>query len=308
MPEWIFKPERPPKWRFGFLGVPHDAATTLGRPGARYAPDRIRGIFRDFVRWGRVQDGMLAEVETDRLIDMREVEVADFGNVPLAYYDPEVAAQQTTDAVKAILDQGYFPLIVGGDHGITFPCIRALHDTTTGRVGIIQIDGHLDLMDRNPSQGHLSGSSVFRRTLELGRVRGANIVQVGVRGYARTRDLQAARESGLRRITAQEFRRIGPERAAERALDWAGDGTERIYFTLDIDGIDPAHAPGGPWPEPGGLVGVDALDFIRRIAGHLHAADIAEVNPLIDLNETASIFAVRALLDIVVAQVSRVGH
>ena len=288
----------PPHDRYGFVGVPWDAATTLGYPGARYAPPAVRDALRGVFDW-RLRDGQLADAD-DGIVDLSDVEVADFGDIPLAYHNPDRCAEQEYDAVTQVLREGFLPLIVGGDHGVTYPAVRALHDHTPGMVGVIQLDAHNDLMDRSARQGHLSGSSGMRRSLELARVDGANFVAVGLRGYTTIEQYQASRSLGVTRITAKRFAEIGVEQAATEALDAACRGTDAVYLTIDLDVLTNAEAPGTGWPEPGGLTAADVIRFVRRVAPHVHAVDVAELNPLLDRrNAATTLLAARILLDVI---------
>jgi formiminoglutamase/agmatinase len=158
----------------------------------------------------------LADQDTG-IVDLSAVEVADYGDVALSYHNTEQTVEQTTLAVRRALMAGYLPLIVGGDHGITFPAVKALHDHTTGRVGLIQLDAHCDLMDYSERQGRYSGSSGMRRSLELDRLRGPNLVQVGLRGYTTVEQYEVGQRLGVRRISATRFAEIGA-RSSSRGL------------------------------------------------------------------------------------------
>jgi agmatinase len=152
--------------------------------------------------------------------------------------------------------------------------LKALHDHTPGRIGLIQLDAHCDLMDYSERQGRYSGSSGMRRSLELERMRGSNLVQVGLRGYTTVEQYEIGQQLGARRISATRFTEIGARAAATEALAVAGAGTDAIYLTVDMDAIN----PGTGWPEPGGLTGQQAIDFVRAgTVSYIAAMDIAEV-------------------------------
>jgi formiminoglutamase/agmatinase len=153
-------------------------------------------------------------------------------------------------------------------------------------------------MDYSDRQGRYSGSSGMRRSLELERVSGANFVQVGLRGYTTVEQFQMGQQLGVRHISAARFAEMGVKAAAAEALAWAGDETEAIYLTVDLDVLNPGEAPGTGWPEPGGLTGQQLLDFVQIVAPHVAAIDIAELNPVYDSPaRTTAIFAARLLLD-----------
>jgi formiminoglutamase/agmatinase len=303
MTNYLLKPRNKPKWRFAYIGIPHDAATTLGNPGARFAPQQVRQCLKGIFDW-RLQDYQLVDIEKGLLIDFSSTEIADYGDISLSYYDTEKTVDETSQAVLTNLKSGYIPLIVGGDHGITYPCVKALHDSCAGSIGLIQLDAHCDLMDYSKRQGRHSGSSGMRRSLALERLAGPNLVQVGLRGYTTVEQYQMGEQYGLRRISASQFTEMGAYEAAKQALEWSKDGTEAVYLTIDMDVITPGEAPGTGWPEPGGITGQAVMDFVRTVAPDIAAIDIAELNPLCDSRtNTTSILAARLLMDFITARV-----
>lgn len=299
MPDQLLRPRVEPKIRFGYLGVPYDAATSIANPGARYGPAALREQFKLLLA-KRVVDGKVIDMDRGEVVDLSAVEIADFGDVALSFYDTEKPLAQTTSAVREIIDAGYIPLVVGGDHGITYPAFRALHEATSGALGLIQLDAHCDMLDFSERQGRLSGSSGMIRSLELGRLAGKNMVQIGLRGYATTQQWGVGVEYGVRRILAPEFGKVGAELAARRTLRWARAGTSKIYLTVDVDVLNPGEAPGTGWPEPGGLAVQELVNFVRYVAPYIDALDIAELNPVYDnVSRQTVVLCARLLLDFV---------
>jgi agmatinase len=281
--DFLLTPTQAPTQRYAYIGVPHDASTSLGNPGGRFGPQALREALKGVFSW-RLQNGQLADIDAG-VVNLSAVEVADYGDVALSYHSTEQTVEQTYHAVRGALAEGYTPLVVGGDHGITFPPVKALHDTVGGRIGLIQLDAHCDLMDFSDRQGRFSGSSGMRRALELDRY-------------------QIGRELGVQRISATRFVEMGAQHAAEQALEWARNGTEAIYLTIDMDVINPGEAPGTGWPEPGGLTGQQVLDFVRAVATRVAAIDIAELNPVYDSPaRTTALLAARILLDFITTRV-----
>jgi formiminoglutamase/agmatinase len=300
--DYLLRPRLESEYRFGFIGVAHDAATTLGNPGARFAPAALRQALKGIFDW-RLNNHRLADIETG-VIDLSNVEVVDFGDVALSYHEADLTVEETCRQVSKVLDAGCFPLVVGGDHGVTFPAVKALHASTREPIGLIQLDAHCDLMNFSQRQGRYSGSSGMRRCLELDRLSGGNLVQIGLRGYTSVEQYQMGDELGLRRITAADFNEQGPVRSAERALAWAGEGTGAIYLSVDMDVVDPGEAPGTGWPEPGGLNGQQLIDFVRLVSPHISAMDITELNPVFDTQaRTTAVLAARLLLDCITSRV-----
>jgi formiminoglutamase/agmatinase len=298
----LLKPTRSPEHRFAYIGVPHDAATSLGNPGGRFGPQALREALQDIFDW-RLQDGQLAHIDRG-IVDLSAVEVADFGDIALSYYDTDKTVEETYQAVRRALKAGYLPLVVGGDHGVTFPAVKALHDGLDGSIGLIQLDAHCDLLDFSDRQGRFSGSSGMRRSLELQRLNGPNLVQVGLRGYTTVDQYEAGQRLGIKRISATRFAEMGARAAAEQALVWASEGTEAVYLTIDLDVVVSGEAPGTGWPEPGGLTGQQVMDFVRIVAPCAAAIDVAELNPVYDSQARATaLLAARLLLDCITARI-----
>jgi agmatinase len=301
-PRYLLNSRNTPEHRFAYIGVPHDAATSLGNPGGRFGPQALREALQGVFNW-RLRDGKLAHIDRG-VIDLSTVEIVDFGDVALSYHDTEKTVEETYRYVRRALESGYFPLVVGGDHGVTYPAVKALHDVSQGSVGLIQLDAHCDLLAYSDRQGHYSGSSGMRRALELERLHGPNLVQVGLRGYTTVDQYQAGEALGIGRISATQFEEFGAEVAAAQALTWASAGTQAIYLTVDLDVVVPGEAPGTGWPEPGGLTFQQLLDFVVDVAPHVAAIDVAELNPLFDSQAKPTvILAARLLLDCITARV-----
>lgn len=291
----LLQARQEPTNRFMYVGVPLDAATTLGYPGARNGPPALREALRAIFDW-RLREGRLADLDYG-IFDLSAVEVADLGDIALSYHSTERTVEEICQAVRYALEGGYTPLVVGGDHSVTYPAVKGLHDSRSGRIGLIQLDAHCDLMQYSDRQGRYSGSSGMMRSLELDRLSAKNLVQVGLRGFTMVEQYQAGLEMGIRRINAARFSEMGPRAAAEQALAWAQDGTDAVYLTVDLDVVNPGEAPGTGWPEPGGLSGQELLDFSRAVAPHAAVIDIAELNPLFDSrSRTTVVLAARLLV------------
>lgn len=287
--------------KIGILGVPYDTSASLGWPGARYAPPHVRRS----LQWifNRVKEQTVYDVEGRRLVSLQDAEVRDFGDLQLPAYDHEASLRAIEEGIAGVLGDGYFPLVIGGDHSITLGGFRALHSATCGNIGIIQVDAHLDLVKESETQGLYSGSSQMRRAIEMGRFPPQNIVQVGVRGFNYPEHYHFIRETGIVQITAPEVAAIGGAEAARRALAAASAGTEAIYLTVDIDSLDVAFAPGAGAEEPGGLTSRELLDFIRVAAPHAAVMDLVEVNPMTDHRNLTGSIAARILFDSIVSRI-----
>lgn len=282
------------KQDFGIIGFPWDGGASLGRPGARYAPKAIR----EAAQWlqNRIVDNQVYNVEKRKLIDFHEQRIIDYGDIEIAAYSTEITFQNAEAKIKQVLADGVFPFILGGDHSISYPGIKALHDSTEGNIAIIQFDAHLDLVDDSPVQGKFSQSSQIRRALELPRVKPEHIIQIGVRSYNYPWYAKYLEEIGIVQMTAREVHQMSAQEVIERTLA-ACEGVDKIYLTFDIDVLDPAFAPGSGANEPGGLTPVQCFTILDGLYRHIHAMDIAEVNPLYDHQDVTTSMAARVLFD-----------
>jgi len=225
---------------------------------------------------------------------LRGVTMADWGDVRITPTDLTANLDRITGGVRGIVEAGSLPVLVGGDHAVTFPAIRAF--AGRGPLHIVQFDSHQDFNDERHGVrfGH---GNVIRRASELPFVTGVS--QIGLRSLQKYTDtLEAGRRYGLRTLSASALRRRGPRAAA--ALVPAG---ARCYLTLDIDALDIAQAPGTGTPEPGGLTFPEVRDAVRAIAARCRIVglDLVEVSPPYDWAEVTSRTAARLLLDVLSA-------
>lgn len=280
--------------RFAIIGFPWDQGASLGRPGARYGPDAIRAEGQ----WNlnRIRHDKVWDLEGGRVVDLAGVLIEDRGNVEIAAHDQALTFARAEEAVYQALAAGYVPIVFGGDHSISLPPIRALA-RHAGPIGIIQLDAHLDLVDESPQQGRYSQSSQIRRALELPGASPERLVQIGLRGLNYPEYEEFCRTNGIHQFTADQALALGPEAMAQRALALAGAGGAAVYMTLDIDALDPSVAPGSGRMEPGGLTSTFVSRFLRLTAKEVAAFDIAEVNPLYDVQGMTVNLAAKLVFD-----------
>jgi arginase family enzyme len=275
--------------RFDLWGAPFDGAATLGWPGARYAPAKVR----DALSWmtARAEDGEIFAIDTDQTLPFGPETIIDRGDVGVVAHDLDRTLQACSGAVSESVREGRVPIVIGGDDSLLFGAARGLHDAVSGTVGIIHFDAHLDLMDSNVQQGRFSHSSGMRRASELDRVDPRCSIQVGVRHFNFPSSRAYQQKVGLEYIGAVEFADIGHQRVVERVLART-DAADHRLLAFDIDVIDPAHAPGAGAHEPGGLTSRQALDTVRLLAPHCDGLVLTEVNPLRDVHDrTANLAA-----------------
>ncbi|WHH57929.1 agmatinase family protein [Petroclostridium sp. X23] len=285
--------------KFGILGLAYDTTASLGWPGARYAPSEIRNS----MKWifNRVKNNELFDTESNRIIDMSKLIIEDFGDVYISRYDHEKSIAEIKMQIDKLFQQGFTPILLGGDHSVTWPGIISLYENTTGNMGIIQMDAHLDLVEDSYVQGKFSGSSEIRRAIEKERISGSNVVQVGIRGYNYAEHYHFIKDNDILVINPDAFYNRDIKQVAREVLEKAGNGTEHIYLTVDIDVLDSAFAPGSGANEPGGINPYQLYAFIKELAPYVDAIDIVEVNPLTDYRNMTSTVAAKLVFDFIAA-------
>jgi agmatinase len=257
------------------VGAPFDMGV-MNRPGARYGPRAIRAASN----LGRAVHHLELGVQP-----MRTLRVFDYGDAAIVPSSIERSHDAIRTKVAEVVALGAIPVVLGGDHSITFPAATAVADAVgRGKVGVVHFDAHADTGEDN--FGVLLGHGTpMRRLIESGAVPGRSFVQVGLRGYwPPPHIIDWMRDQGMRWHLMAEIERRGFEAVLEEAIAQALDGPEAIYLSIDIDVLDPAFAPGTGTPEPGGLTSRELLTAVRRIVSsvRLVGMDVVEVAPAYD--------------------------
>jgi agmatinase len=274
---------------YTFLGVPFDFGNTSG-PGARFGPAAVRRVsmshFRPFVVDAHSgQPRGWYDNDLDRKI-LAGVFLADAGDLFIAPNEsPSTVFRKLREVVSDVLKTGSVPVVLGGDHSITYSVLAAY----AGPLEVVQIDAHTDLADYYEGEEHHHGN-FMSRVLALESVTG--IHQIGVRGTtvaAQTRSQPKVRQT----LTPREFRRRGAD-AVVGSLDPDRD----YYVTLDIDVLDPTFAPGTSTPLPGGLTFDEVKQLLVALASRRRSVgfDLVEINPQRDVNDLTAITAIELLL------------
>jgi len=231
------------------------------------------------------------------LLDNRDVKFVDCGDVPGDFRDLGSHYVRCEQAVRKILAANALPIVIGGDHGITIPVLRAYEGR--GPITLVHIDAHLDWRDE--VNGVKDGySSPIRRASEMEHIDG--IVQIGIRaqGSARQEEVDAAMAYGAQIITAYELHDVGMDAVLERIPDGG-----RYYLTIDADGLDPSIMPAIAGPAPGGVTFHQARKLIHGLVrkGRVVGMDINEITPAKDVNRITAITACRLVVNLVGATV-----
>lgn len=261
--------------RAALLGVPFDGASVV-RTGSRGGPDAVR--------LGLVNYTTFSSADSRGMETLR---AADIGDVECTLTDMHGTFARISDVSAGLVARGIVPVSIGGDHSIAYPLIRGVARGMRpgARLGIIHFDAHHDL--RSAHLGAESSGVPFRKALETlpEAVRGRNLVQIGMAEFTNSRQFDGyARAQGITVLPGRDLRHGRLLPAVARALEIAGDGTDGIYVSVDIDCIDQAQAPGTAAPNPFGLDLRDVQDALRMAGAHPSAIgmDLVEISPPFD--------------------------
>jgi agmatinase len=271
------------------VGAPFDDAVSH-RPGARFGPRAIRTA-----TYTQTAQSLQLDVDV-----WKELDVIDAGDADIVPAWLDRGHAMIFDKVRSVAASGAVPIVLGGDHSITWPSASAIAQERAPRpLGIVHFDAHADTADS--SWGVLAGHGTpMRRLIESGAVAGRNFVQVGLRGYWPPQHvLDWMAQQGMRWHLMREIEERGAEAVIDEAIAEALDGPELVYLSVDIDVLDPAMAPGTGTPEPGGMLTRELLRAVRRIASSVRLAgmDIVEVAPPFDHAEVTAMAAHRVAME-----------
>ena len=270
------------------VGVPFDAGVSY-RPGARFGPEHIRASSKLLRPYNPVQD----------VSPFAAQQVADAGDIACNPFDIQAAIAAIDAGARSVLEHSGRLLTLGGDHTIALPLLRVVHEVH-GPVAVVHFDAHLDTWDTYFGAAYTHGTP-FRRASEEGLLDRSGCLHVGIRGplYSPA-DLGDDAVLGFQVVGAHEMDDIGWRGVVERVRARVGD--RPVYVSLDIDVLDPAHAPGTGTPEAGGLTSRELLSVLRSFGSlNLVGADIVEVAPAYDHAEMTGIAASHAAYELISA-------
>ena len=260
------------------VGVPFDSGTSY-RPGARFGPTAVRQGSRLLRPWH----------PSLRVAPFGAQQVADAGDIACNPFDIKEAMDQIEAAAAGLLAEAAHLLAIGGDHTIAYPLLRVAHQRF-GPVALVHFDAHLDTW-QTYFGAPLTHGTPFRRAAEEGLFSEEHSMHVGIRGplYAPS-DLEEDAELGFAAVSAMEIERIGIDGVVAAIRERVQD--QPLYVSIDIDVLDPAHAPGTGTPEAGGFTSREVLGILRGLAGmRLVGADVVEVAPAYDHAEMTAVAA-----------------
>lgn len=269
------------------LGEPFDMGTTY-RSGCRFGPQAVRKI-----------SALYDSYNLDMAVDLtQELSVCDAGDVFVIPSNIEKSFDQMDRAVSHIVNEGVFPVMVGGDHSIAYPNIRAIARHTEGNIGVIHFDRHIDIQEFDMDE-RMHTTHFFHAT-NLPNVSAKNLVQIGIGGWYGSRPgLKVAKDRETTVMTMDDVENLGIDKAVDAALEIAWKGVDKVYLSFDIDVVDGGMAPGTGSPEPGGLLPREALRALRRVAREgICAMEVVEIAPPYDTSDSTAQLGCRAIMDV----------
>jgi agmatinase len=260
------------------VGAPFDTGATF-RAGARFGPEGIRSASHLLRRYNPSLDVPIFDL----------LSVIDYGDVPVVPGYIDESYRRIEEGLKPIHDAGVTPIVLGGDHSIALPELRAAA-AVHGPLALVQFDSHPDTWDAYFGQNHTHGTP-FRRAVEEGLLEPSRSIQVGMRGSIYDKgDWDDAREMGFDLVPTDEVRQLGIANVIDRIRERVGDA--RTYVSFDVDFVDPAFAPGTGTPEIGGFTSREAQEFARGLAGlEIVGCDVVEVYPSYDPAQITALLA-----------------
>ncbi|MCP4764897.1 MAG: agmatinase [Gammaproteobacteria bacterium] len=261
------------------LGIPFDSGTSY-RPGARFGPQAIRQASR------HLRTNFHPQYDTE---PFKTIQVADAGDVACNPFNIEEAIAQIEIAADDLYQKAPSILSLGGDHTIAVPLLRSINKVV-GQVALVHFDAHLDTWDTYFGAPYTHGTP-FRRAAEENLFNEDASMHVGIRGPLYSRDdLVRDEELGFKVVHCDELQAQGIDHVVKRIRDRVGE--HPLYLSIDIDVLDPAHAPGTGTPEIAGITSRELVGILRGMQGlNLVAADVVEVAPAYDHAEITSLAA-----------------
>lgn len=279
------------------IGAPFDFGTQY-RPGARFGPRAIREASTLF-SFGHAG---AYDHEDDAVYLPGSVKIVDMGDADIIHTDTRTSHANIEFAVKKALAAGALPVLIGGDHSVNIPAIRAFAEAPP--LHLIQIDAHLDFVDERHGvrDGH---GNPMRRAAEQAHVTG--LTQLGIRNVSSTarEGYEAARQMGSDILSVRQFRKLGVEKVVARIPQ-----KTRYYVTIDIDAFDPSIAPGTGTPSHGGFTYYEILELLQSITRHgeVVGIDLVEVAPDYDHSGSTAFLAAQLLLNFLGFVMHAKGH
>ena len=276
MNTFLYFPEHIEDAKITILGAPYDLNSS-SRYGSRFAPNSIRKESRD------MESNYLGR-------ELSGLPVEDIGNLRTDGWNTLIKDMETT--IPEIIAKGSVPVIMGGDHSITPEIIKTMNRKD---ISVVAIDAHLDFDVQLNGNTHSHSTPRRREAKMLGA---ENIYLIGIRSWPTT-SMEDARRMGVNIFTSEDVY----EKGMDDIISSLPDGD--VYLTIDIDGIDPAYAPGTGTPEPHGLTPLDVAKVIRSLSRRMVGMDVVEVCPPCDINGITSSIGAHLIAEFISSFFSR---
>jgi agmatinase len=263
---------------FAVIGVPFDTGASL-KVGARFGPEAIRSSSIILKPYNMFLDVNIFE----------HCSGVDYGDLPVVPGYIEDSNTLIEESLSPLIENGVIPVLLGGDHSVTLPELRAIAKTH-GPVALIHFDSHTDTLDEYFGRPYNHGTP-FRRAVDENLLDVEHSIQVGLRGQLyQPGDLEESKRLGFETMTSVEVQDMGRERVIEKIQDRVKGA--KAFVTFDIDFVDPAFAPGTGTPEVGGFTSAETLRLIRGLKGlNMVGFDVVEVLPAYDPSQITSLLA-----------------
>ncbi|WP_134682949.1 formimidoylglutamase [Brevibacillus migulae] len=273
--QWIQPWEPGEKVEVGLIGAPL-SRSSISASGASETPNALRLAWKGFGTW-----------YADFDVDVSDLIVRDMGDIAMHTTDILRCQDQIEQGLALLYQEEpvMLPVVIGGDHSITRPSLKAFAKAHPGKtIGLIQFDTHFDV--RNLEDGGPSNGTPFRGLLEDGVIKGEHIVQLGIHGFSNAvayRDY--VREQGITYYTMRQLRQIGTEPLVRRIASELAAKVDLIYVTVDMDVLDAMQCPGSPGAAPGGMMAWELFEavFLLGLEPKVLALDLVELDPLRDI-------------------------
>ncbi|WP_407357306.1 agmatinase [Methanolobus sp. WCC5] len=266
--------------RYVIFGVPFDGTSSF-RSGSRWAPDAMRKASANFETYNAYFD-----------IDFEDLFIHDAGNLE-HYSSVDQTLEELYHAVRPIAKDGKIPIMLGGEHSLTYPCVRACAEEAGEDIGFVVMDAHFDLREEYGGIRN-NHACVSRHVLEDIT---DTYVTIGVRSGPKE-EWDFAKENGIHYYTSDDVREMGIRTVISKVRDYLG--SKKIYLSLDMDALDPAYAPGLGTPEPFGLTDIDVREIIRAFAPVSIGFDVVEIAPEYD-NGISALLGTKLLREFIAA-------
>ena len=275
--------------RAAIYGIPFDS-TSISRTGANYGPRGIREISSQFLTYNATWDFDLVEA----------LNPVDCGDCDVVLANAEKTFARAEQDIGQMLAAGALPATLGGDHSVTIPAVRAVRQAVANP-GLVLIDTHLDTaLDVGGEE--LNHCCPITRAVDAG-FDPKKMALLAISGWMNPRtEIGYCREHGITVIWLEDIWERGVPATVAAALEVAGNGTDGIYLSVDVDSLDGAYAPGTCVPTPGGLTSRELLELVRGVARHgLVGVDVVETAPSLDASSVTAAIAGRVVMDALAA-------